>query len=54
MALIKAGAEVNAKDKDNHSVLIWAAMNNANPQVITTLVKAGADLKIETEAGRLC
>jgi len=40
---IKAGADVNAKNKDGWTALMYAAGNNSNPEVISTLRKNGAD-----------
>jgi ankyrin repeat protein len=31
--------------------LIWAAINNQNPEVITLLLKAGADAKVKDSQG---
>ena len=39
-AAIDAGAQVNARDKDGRSVLMWAALQNQSPEVIATLLKA--------------
>ena len=41
VALVKAGADVNAKDVDGKSVLQYG-QKNANPKVLTELIKAGA------------
>ena len=40
--LIEAGADVNAKDKDGITPLMWAAWYNDIPEVISVLIKAGA------------
>ncbi|MCX6088872.1 MAG: ankyrin repeat domain-containing protein, partial [Candidatus Atribacteria bacterium] len=45
-------ADVNARDKDGRTVLMWAAAYNQNPEVITTLIKAGADAKIVDNHGK--
>ena len=50
--LLKAGAEVNAKDTDGWTALMWAAWKNQNLRVITTLLKAGADGKAKSNEGR--
>jgi ankyrin repeat protein len=42
--LLKAGANINAKDMFGMTALIWAARDNS-PKVITILLKAGADAK---------
>lgn len=45
-ALLKAGADLKARDNDNQrTALMWAAQSTTNPDVITTLLKAGADIK---------
>ena len=46
-AAIDNGADVNARDTRGWTPLINAALFNQNPEVITTLLKAGADLKAE-------
>jgi ankyrin repeat protein len=38
------GDDPNARDKDGTTPLMYAAWFNQNPQVITTLLKAGADI----------
>jgi ankyrin repeat protein len=45
-AAIDMGADVNARDKGGATPLIWAANVNPNPDVITTLLKAGADIEL--------
>ncbi len=42
-AAIDKGLDVNAVDKEGHTLLMHA-VNNQNPLVITTLLKAGADI----------
>ena len=44
LAAIKAGASLNERDNLGMTPLMWAAMNNTNPEVITALLKAGARL----------
>ena len=52
-AALDKGADVNAKDKDDCTALMYAAESNANPGVITTLLTAGADINArDTEMGR--
>jgi hypothetical protein len=51
-AAIDQGADVNARDKDGSTPLIRAAQNNTNPEVITTLLKAGADAKAKNSSGK--
>ena len=43
-AAIDKGEDPNARDKDGVTPLMYAAGYNQNPQVITTLLKAGADI----------
>ena len=47
--LLKAGADINAREKGGTSVLMLAAMEGPNPEVITTLLKAGADPKAKEQ-----
>ena len=49
--LIKAGADVNAKDKYGVTPLHRAAAYNENPEVITILIKAGADVNAKDSDG---
>ena len=49
-ALIKAGADVNAKDNYAWTPLMYAAMN-PRPEVIAALVKAGADVNAKSKDG---
>ena len=46
IALVKAGEDVNARDKIGMTSLMWAARYNPNPDVITTLLDLGANPKI--------
>jgi ankyrin repeat protein len=46
-AAISKGADVNARDKDDMTPLMCAAETNKNPEVITILLKAGADIKAQ-------
>jgi ankyrin repeat protein len=50
--LLKAGDDINAKDKNGGTPLMYAAKNNQNPGVITTLLKAGADGKAKNSEGK--
>jgi len=43
--LLKAGADIKARNKDGETALMLAAQYNQNPEVITTLLRAGADLE---------
>ena len=44
LAAIKQGADVNAKESQGMTPLLSAAGNNPNPDTITVLLNAGADL----------
>ena len=41
--LIKAKADVNEKNKDGWTALMFAARDNSNLEIIKELIKAGAD-----------
>jgi ankyrin repeat protein len=43
--LLKAGADIEARDNYGRTALMWAARHNENPEVIMTLLKAGANAK---------
>lgn len=43
-AAIKAGADINAFDKNAKTPLMWAAGDNPNPNAVAALLKAGADV----------
>jgi ankyrin repeat protein len=49
-ALLKAGAEVNAREKDGTTALYWAAQKN-DLEIGTALVRARADVKAATRYG---
>ena len=48
---IKAGANVNARDEDGKTPLMYAARDNQNPDVIKVLLEAGADVNASDEFG---
>ena len=50
-ALLNAGADVNAKDKDGYTVLMLAAGDNGNPEVIKLLLNGGADIYAKDNKG---
>ena len=45
--LIRHGADVNAKDDDGNTSLMWAE----SPEVVTLLIEAGADVNAKTKDG---
>ena len=49
--LLKAGADVNAKDKDGDTPLHAAAGDNSSPAVLEVLLKAGADVNAKDADG---
>lgn len=50
--LLKAGANLEANDKDGFTPLMYAAQTNQNPEMIITLLRAGADAKAKNKAGQ--
>jgi ankyrin repeat protein len=51
-ALIKAGADVNAKDNDGFTPLIWgAAKNGKGAEIVAVLIQAGADIHAKDNNG---
>ncbi|MDR0564096.1 MAG: ankyrin repeat domain-containing protein [Azoarcus sp.] len=48
-AAIRNGANVNARDKQGVTPLIVAAMRNGHPEIITALLKAGADVHAQSK-----
>jgi ankyrin repeat protein len=49
--LLKAGADLKARDVANRNALICAAMSNPNAEVITALLKAGASIEAQDIVG---
>ena len=52
--LIDKGADVNAKDYKNNTVLIQAVSQISDPNIIELLINAGADVKAEDNNGFDC
>ena len=50
--LLKAGADVAARDKNGKTPLMWAAGVNWNPEVIEALLKAGANARAKDKEGK--
>ena len=48
---IEAGADVNARDDINRTVLMQAVCDTNNPTILSLLIKAGADVNARTEDG---
>ena len=48
--LIENGADIDAKDKDGYTVLMYAS-NNGNLEIIKYLVENGADINIKDKNG---
>ena len=47
--LLEAGADLNAKDEDGRTALMWAAENT--PEVVSVLLRAGADINVRDNYG---
>ena len=50
--LLKAGADINARDKGGWTPLMRAARWNQNPEVIEVLLKAGANARAKDKQGK--
>ena len=50
--LLKAGADIKARDILGQTTLMLAARWNENPEVIETLLKAGANAKAKDKEGK--
>src|SRR5271154_3733169 len=48
---IQSGADVNAKDNNGYSPLMFAADHNSNTDVIKALINAGADVNAKDNGG---
>ena len=51
-ALIKAGADVNARAEWGVTPLVLAAAKNTNPEVLSVLINAGANVNARDEDGK--
>jgi ankyrin repeat protein len=49
--LLKAGADIKARNSDGWSSLMWAARYSSNPEEISLLLKAGADINDQSNDG---
>ena len=47
---LRSGADVNAKDEDGWTALMYAA-HNPNPEVVSVLLEAGADVDAKDKNG---
>ena len=50
-ALLRAGADIRARDRKGRTALHWAAISSRTPAVVRTLLKAGADIRARNRAG---
>lgn len=50
-ALLKAGADVNAKFKDGSTVLMWASCGGGRTGCVKPLIAAGADVNVKNKDG---
>jgi ankyrin repeat protein len=48
---INAGADINFRDPEGMTPLMWASMFNTDPEVITALLEAGAVLEARDNHG---
>lgn len=51
LALLQAGADINACDPDGSTALMWAA-KDGSPQSLTVLLKSGADTTLRDKKGQ--
>ena len=49
--IIAAGTDINAKNKDGETALMFAARYNENPEIAQILIDAGADVNAENRYG---
>ncbi len=50
--LIALGADVNAKDNDGRSVLMWASLKRIDTDTVAALIRAGADVNAKDDFGK--
>jgi ankyrin repeat protein len=48
---VKLGVDVNARDDDGETALMWASLVSPNPDVVATLLKLGADARLTDKGG---
>ena len=53
IALVEAGADINARNQSGMTSLMWAARYNPNPEVITTLLDLGSEPKAYSRSGMM-
>ncbi len=51
-ALLNTEADINAKDKEDKTALIWAVVKNSSLEVVKLLLEAGADISVMDKEGR--
>lgn len=49
--LIKHGVDLNSKDENGNTVLIFAVLNHASPKIVKILIENGADAYIKNNSG---
>ncbi len=50
--LLKAGADIEARDNSGRTPLMWMVSLNCTPKVIEVLLKAGADIEVKDNDGQ--
>ena len=51
-SLLKAGANIHARDKDGKTALMWSVAGTKYPEVIAALLDAGANIRTKDKDGR--